>query len=43
MIQYAGHGYAVANAVDALKKEAEAVVPSNDESAIAYIINNLIK
>ena len=43
MIQYAGHGYAVANAIDELKKEAEAVVPSNDESAVAYIINNLIK
>ncbi len=42
MIQYAEHGFAVANAVDALKQVAEAVVPSNDESAIAYIINNLI-
>ncbi len=42
MIQYAGHGYAVANAVDALKRAADAVVPSNDESAIAYIINNMI-
>ncbi len=43
MIQYAEHGYAVANAVDELKNAAEAVVPSNDESAIAYIINKLIK
>lgn len=43
MIEYAGHGYAVANAVDELKKAAEAVVPSNDESAIAYIIDKLIK
>ena len=43
MIQYAGHGYAVSNAVEELKNSAEAVVPSNDESAIAYIINNLIK
>ena len=43
MIEYAGHGYAVANAVDELKNASEMVVPSNDESAIAYIINNLIK
>lgn len=43
MIEYAAHGYAVENAVLALKNAAEKVVPSNDESAIAYIINNLIK
>lgn len=43
MIEYAAHGYAVDNAVDALKKSAECVVPSNDENAIAYIINNLIQ
>lgn len=43
MIEYAAHGYAVANAVLALKNAAEKVVPSNDNSAIAYIINNLIK
>lgn len=42
MIQYAKHGYAVANAVDALKKAAEMVVPSNDDSAIAYIIENMM-
>lgn len=42
MIEYAAHGYAVANAVDALKAAAECVVPSNDEDAIAYIIYNLI-
>lgn len=43
MIEYAAHGYAVANAVDRLKAVAEAVVPSNDDDAIAYIIENLIK
>lgn len=43
MIEYAHHGYAVENAVDVLKKSAECVVPSNDENAIAYIINNLIQ
>ena len=38
MIQYSGHGFAVKNGVEALKQAADAVVPSNDESAIAYII-----
>ncbi len=43
MIEYAAHGCAVANGVDKLKAAADHQVPSNDESAIAYIINNLIK
>lgn len=43
MVSYAGHGYAVENGVDGLKKVAEAVVPDCDNNAIAYIINNYIK
>ena len=42
MIEYAGNGFAVENAVMELKKIAKKVVPSNDDSAIAYIINELI-
>ena len=42
MIKYAYRGYAVANAVPLLKAEANVVVPSNDDNAIAYITNNLI-
>lgn len=42
MIKYAGNGFAVENAVNELKKIAKKVVPSNDDSAIAYIINELI-
>lgn len=42
MIRLAGHGFAVKNAVDALKNQAEAIVPSNNNGAIAYIIENKI-
>ncbi|MDD6563681.1 MAG: HAD family hydrolase [Clostridiales bacterium] len=42
MIEYAGNGFAVENAVKELKKIAKKVVPSNDDSAIAYIIYELI-
>lgn len=41
MIRFAGHGFAVANAVEQLKSAAE-IVPTNNESAIAYIIENKI-
>lgn len=41
MIRFAGHGFAVANAVEQLKSVAE-TVPTNNESAIAYIIENKI-
>ncbi len=43
MIEFAGHGFAVKNAVDKLKSVADKVIPSNNDSAIAYVINNLIK
>lgn len=42
MIEYAKHGYAVANATAALIGAAEAIVPSNNDDAIAYIIEKLI-
>lgn len=42
MIEYANHGYAVANATAELIGTAEAKVPSNNDDAIAYIIENLI-
>lgn len=42
MIECAAHGYAVENSVEALKIRAERVVPSNDNDAIAYIIDNLV-
>lgn len=43
MVEFAGHGFAVANGVDKLKKIAEAVVPDCDSNAVAYIINHYIK
>lgn len=43
MICFAGHGYAVEDAAETLKKSAEGIVPSCDNSAIAYIIKNIIK
>ena len=41
MIKYAGLGVAVSNAIDELKKEADYVTVSNNESAIAAIINDI--
>lgn len=43
MIQAAGLGLAVANACEPLKAEADAVICSNDEHAIAYIAANFIQ
>lgn len=42
MIETAGHGFAVANAVDEVKMTAETILPSNNDSAVAYLINNII-
>lgn len=41
MITAAGHGFAVENSVDELKRISEAVIPSCDDSPIAYIIENM--
>lgn len=43
MIEFAGHGYAVENGAETLKNVADGVVVSNDNNAVAYIIENLIK
>lgn len=42
MVTLTPNGFAVSNAVDKLKKAAKDIVPSNNESAIAYIIENKI-
>lgn len=43
MIEIAGHGCAVGNAVDELKSIADFIVPPYNEDAIAHIIYNIIK
>ncbi len=43
MIEVAGLGIAVSNAVDELKKEADYIAPSNNDSAIAHVIEKYIK
>ena len=43
MIKEAGLGIAVSNAVDELKKEADYIAPSNNDSAIAHVIKKFIK
>ena len=41
MLRLAGHSFAVTNAEDEVKAAAGAVVPSCDNSAIAYIVDNI--
>lgn len=41
MLETAGHSYAVSNAEQAVKKIADEIVPSCDDSAIEYIINRM--
>lgn len=41
MIEYAGTGAAVGNAVDALKRAADIIVPTNDENGVAQTILKL--
>ena len=43
MIKAAGAGFAVANAVDEVKAVADYITVSNNESAIAAIVNKLDK
>lgn len=39
MIENAGIGFCVENGLDAVKEKADYIAPSNDENAVAYIIN----
>ena len=41
LIEYAGCGVAMANAVDEVKERADVVTLSNDEDGIAYMLKNL--
>lgn len=43
MLDAAGTSYAVANAVKGVKKAADRIAPSNNDDAIAYIINEIEK
>lgn len=43
MLQYAGHGVAMGNSNDELKKKANEITLSNDEDGIAYSLSKLIK
>lgn len=43
MLQWAGRSYAVANAHDAAKAAADAVVASNDDDAVAELIESLLR
>lgn len=43
MIEYAGLGVAMANAVDGVKERADVITLSNDEDGIAYMLNQLWK
>ena len=43
MIEYAGKGVAMANAVDGVKEKADEVTLSNDEDGIAYMLSKLIE
>lgn len=43
MLEVAGISYAVENAEESVKKIADNLAPSNNGSAIAYIINRLEK
>ena len=42
MIETAGLGLAMGNAIDSLKKKADSVICKNDEHAISYILKNYI-
>ena len=41
LIEYAGCGVAMANAVDEVKERADVVTLSNDEDGIAYMLKKL--
>ena len=41
MLKAAGHSYAVMNAEECVKETADEIIPSCNESAVAYIINNM--
>lgn len=43
MIEYAGYGVAMGNAIDAVKKVADEVTLSNDEDGIAYTLSKLFE
>lgn len=43
MIKFAGAGVAVANANDALKKEADYITLSNDEDGVVYALKNILE
>ena len=43
MIEYAGLGVAMANAVDGVKEKADVVTKSNDEDGIAYMLKQVIE
>ena len=43
MIEYAKNGFCVKNGLDIVKEKANYIAPSNDESAIAYIIELIEK
>jgi hydroxymethylpyrimidine pyrophosphatase-like HAD family hydrolase len=42
MIQWAGLGVAVANAVERLKQAADLIAPSNDDDGVAWVIQNYL-
>ncbi|GAA3937017.1 Cof-type HAD-IIB family hydrolase [Microbacterium soli] len=43
MIEWAGHGVAVANAVDATRRAADEVAPSNDEDGVAQVVERMLE
>ncbi|UNK71128.1 HAD family hydrolase [Microbacterium sp. H1-D42] len=42
MLQWAGHGVAVANAVDAVRDAADEIAPSNDDDGVAIVIERVL-
>ena len=43
MIEYAGHGVAMGNAIDELKARANYVTLTNEEEGIAHYLKNILK
>ena len=43
MIEYAGLGVAMDNAVDGVKEKADVITKSNDEDGIAYMLSKVIE
>lgn len=43
MFEAAGHGYALQNSIPELKKFSSTIYPSNNESGVGYILQNILK